>query len=398
VNQPALAEAIRIHVLTPSPDLCYFVASVNQPVADPGKASAYIYRQAAEALGREEWQVVHERVFGSLAASESILAGRRETLQKQGLNPIRPLTFVQGSPLWGDGLAGVQIRAVRLKDRRDSWDICEDNTCWGRAWRHQGATYILLQNLHGLSGATENTHVKISPYEQTLRMFDRANRLLRSQGASYPDVIRTWIYLSRILEWYNEFNHARNAKYQEYGLMPRSMETAPTPQFGLPASTGIQGESPFNAAVVTDLFAITGEPSARPRLERMSNTRQKDAFRYGAAFCRGTTIRDPELVQFQISGTAAIDEHGVSLHPNNPSAQIRRTLDNLESLMAPVGASFEKVCSATVFLKRAEDASVYQQIAAERGLANLPAVSMIADICRPELLFELDAEAAWEVQ
>jgi enamine deaminase RidA (YjgF/YER057c/UK114 family) len=168
--------------------------------------------------------------------------------------------------------------------------------------------------------------------------------------------------LSEILEWYGEFNEARNRKYQEFGLMPRHMDSAPSIQFGLPASTGIQGDNAQQSAAVMDLLAITGEPAQRPEIERLGNVRQKDAFRYGAAFSRGTVIRDAGLRQFQISGTAAIDEHGVSLYPNDTEAQIQRTLDNLEALMEPVGAGFPKICSATAFLKRAEDKAIYQRV------------------------------------
>jgi enamine deaminase RidA (YjgF/YER057c/UK114 family) len=382
-------------VLTPTPDLCYFVAILKAPVADPAQAATYIYRQALEALGREEWRVVHERVFGSLQFRETILCARRDVLRHQGIDTTGPLTYVQGQPLWGHGLAGVQIRAVRLVNPADCWTIQENQVCYGRGWRQPGATYLLLQNLHGLAEPKAASKSGRDRREQTSRLFDRARSILRGQGASYSDVARTWIYLSRILDWYGEFNGARNHKYQEFGLMPQSMNTASSLEFGLPASTGIQGENPLGAAAVMDLLAIVGDSSGSLQIDRLSNERQKDAFRYGAAFSRGTLIRDPALVQFQISGTAAIDEHGISLSPGDARAQIQHTLDNLAGLMAPAGTNFSHVCSATAFLKRPEDVPIYQAIMAERGLAQLPAVCMVADICRPELLFELDAEAAW---
>jgi hypothetical protein len=48
--------------------------------------------------------------------------------------------------------------------------------------------------------------------------------------------------------------------------------------------------------------------------------------------------------------------------------------------------------AASVFVKHGKDALVYEERAAARGLKNLPAVVMVADICREELLFEIDAE------
>ena len=44
-------------------------------------------------------------------------------------------------------------------------------------------------------------------------------------------------------------------------------------------------------------------------------------------------------------------------------------------------------------MKRPEYADVFWKVAAVRGLENLPAVCVVADVCRKELLFEMDAEA-----
>jgi enamine deaminase RidA (YjgF/YER057c/UK114 family) len=127
------------------------------------------------------------------------------------------------------------------------------------------------------------------------------------------------------------------------------------------------------------------------KVELMTNVRQKDAFEYCSAFSRGVWIREPDMTQVQVSGTAAIDERGKSLFPNDCRAQIFRTFDTIEALIAPTGASLKDICQATVFLKRAQDLPVYRQAAAERGLADLPAVCVVADVCRDDLLFEVDA-------
>lgn len=42
----------------------------------------------------------------------------------------------------------------------------------------------------------------------------------------------------------------------------------------------------------------------------MTNARQKDAFECGSAFSRGAWIREPDMTQVQVSGTAAIVEQG----------------------------------------------------------------------------------------
>ena len=161
----------------------------------------------------------------------------------------------------------------------------------------------------------------------------------------------------------------------------------------LPASTGIRGEVHSGVVATMDLFAIIGEPAFHPKVTQLTNRSQLDAFRYGAAFSRGTLIKGSAGSLFQLSGTAAIDERGKSLFIGDIRGQITCTLNKVEALMAQVGAGLRDICAATVFVKRPEYVTIFHEITAERRLADLPAVYVVADICRDELLFEIDAEA-----
>jgi enamine deaminase RidA (YjgF/YER057c/UK114 family) len=202
-------------------------------------------------------------------------------------------------------------------------------------------------------------------------------------------VIRTWFYLSDILDWYGDFNRTRSACYERFGIMPGCTDNS----LLLPASTGIGGNTSSGAVATMDLLAVVGEPAARPVVRQLTNRGQMDAFRYGAAFSRGALVEGPVESMFQLSGTAAIDEGGKSLFPGDVRGQINCTLDKVAALMAQAGARLSDICAATIFVKRPEYAGTFQEIAAERGLADLPAVCVVADICRVELLFEIDAEA-----
>jgi enamine deaminase RidA (YjgF/YER057c/UK114 family) len=376
--------ATRIHLCSVVEELAHVTASVADPSGGAARASEEIYTQVADLLARRRMQVTHERVFGSLKLRKAILEARRRALERAGQAEDWPVTFVEGRPLWGDGLAGVLIHAVRPSQAGGVWTISDKGAARGRGWKRHGATFLFLQDLHGAAaGRTRKS--------QAARMFKRTARILERQGATYRDVARTWIYLPRILQWYEGFNEVRNAKYREFGLI--SARPAGTVGRGtsLPASTGISGENPHGAGPVMDLLAVSGRPGCRVQVNLMSNPRQKNAFDYGSAFSRGVRILQPDVTQLQVSGTAAIDERGEGVFPGDCRAQIFRTFDIIEALVAPAGASLRNICQATVFLKRAQDFPVYRQAAAERELADLPAVCVLADICRDELLFELDA-------
>jgi enamine deaminase RidA (YjgF/YER057c/UK114 family) len=119
--------------------------------------------------------------------------------------------------------------------------------------------------------------------------------------------------------------------------------------------------------------------------------KQKSPYRYGSAFSRSIIIRDNNLTYIMLSGTAAIDDQGKSLYPGDTRAQTRKTIDVVEALIAKEGGKLRDICEATAFLKRAEDISIYDKVIAEYGLENMPAICVVADVCRDELLFELDA-------
>ena len=43
-------------------------------------------------------------------------------------------------------------------------------------------------------------------------------------------------------------------------------------------------------------------------------------------------------------------------------------------------------------MKRPEHATIFWQMASEHGIEEFPAVCVVAEVCRDELLFEIDAE------
>ena len=198
-------------------------------------------------------QVVHERIFGSLKLREPILEARRRALGQSGQGEDRPITFIEGRPPWGDGLAGVQIQAVRPQQAGGVRTISEDGVARGRGWKRNGATFLVLQDLHGAAAGAGRE-------SQATGMFERANRILELEGATFRDVARTWIYLPNILQWYDGFNAARSAKYREFGLITARPAESGGRRTLLPASTGISGRNPHGAGPVMDLLAVIRKP------------------------------------------------------------------------------------------------------------------------------------------
>jgi len=382
-------ELLTLHVRPAGPGQVFLVAQVPWG-ADAARVAPAAYSEIARVLQDQGLTIVHERLFGSLTVKPAVISARDAAFRASNLPVDGPFTYIQGQPPWGDGFAGAIIRAVRGLDPADKvWTIRDQGKALGRGWRRQDTTFLLLQNIQGLVMGPQEVN---TPPLQAKRLIRRAAKILESQGASYRDVARTWFYLADILAWYPEFNRSRTAVYGQFGILPGQDNG----RLRLPASTGIHGRVPTGAACALDLFAVVGPVASRPPVKQLNNPGQQDAFLYGSAFSRGALLRQPDVSLLQVSGTAAIDEKGASLHPGDVRAQIDCTFDKIAALIGQEGARLTDIAAACVFVKRPEDALAYQERAAAQGLSNLPVVIMVADICREDLLFEIDAEVAFD--
>ena len=228
-------ELITLQVRPAGPDQVFLVAS-SRWGADAAPAARAAYGEIARVLRARGLTIVHERLFGSLSVQPAVLAARAAALRAGNISPEGPVTYIQGHPPWGEGLAGVIIQAVSCRNPHDEvWTISDRGKAVGRGWRRGEVTFLLLQNLQGLVPNGNGANAR--PL-QARRMIQHAAQLLKTQGASYGDVVRTWFYLSDILAWYPEFNQARNAVYRELGLIPGNGDGPRR----LPASTGIRAE------------------------------------------------------------------------------------------------------------------------------------------------------------
>ena len=242
----------------------------------------------------------------------------------------------------------------------------------------------MLQDVRG----TGDPHEDNSPAAQAQRAIHRADRLLRENGADYGSTVRTWFYLADILDWYDDFNKARSSVYRKFGLLP-----APEDGRILPASTGIRAALPGGAACSMDLLAVLAPEDGAPAIQALHNPQQQEAYRYGSAFSRGAAIHAGGETLIELSGTAAIDEKGVSLYRDDVRAQVRCTLEKAAAVLSQAGAALSDLHAATLFVKHATDADVVLDEMAAAGLSHVPALCVEADVCRAELLFEIDAEA-----
>jgi enamine deaminase RidA (YjgF/YER057c/UK114 family) len=217
-------------------------------------------------------------------------------------------------------------------------------------------------------------------------MFARAKDALRSQDMSFRHVARTWIYLARLLDWYGDLNRVRTAFYGPEGLGEGGV--------AFPASTGIQGRTGDEECLM-DVLAVDAVPGGRARVEPvLGSARQGSSFRYGSAFSRGMAVVLDGVRTVHVSGTASIDATGATTHLGDAEMQSVETLLSTAAILEAQGGTLADVTSATLYCKDARAFEAWERVTKLLRVPALPRVAVIADVCRHDLLVELECVAA----
>ena len=118
-------------------------------------------------------------------------------------------------------------------------------------------------------------------------------------------------------------------------------------------------------------------------------------------FVRTMAVVIGKLVTTFISGTASITA-SESRHNHSVEQQTQQSLDNIEALIAPdnfqrhgargLGATLDDLALARVYVKRQEEYDAVRAICRAR-LGQVPTIYVVGDICRPELLVEIEGIA-----
>jgi enamine deaminase RidA (YjgF/YER057c/UK114 family) len=152
------------------------------------------------------------------------------------------------------------------------------------------------------------------------------------------------------------------------------------------------------------LETIANAPVKKRAITNHDVLNEAHAYTKPSSFSRGMRIDLNGLTILLISGTASIDEHGVSVHVGDFRAQMRRTLANISGLLASEGCTWHDIVRTSCYLRDIErDYDAFNEerteFFKEQGLDPLPASTGIqAILCRPELLVEIEAIAMFRTE
>lgn len=363
---------------------CYLTVVGGQD-RTPAEAAQGVFTELCEALISSGVEPIQEKVHGPADQRQRVLDARQSTLRASGLDSGRPCSYIDGKPGDGRGPVSAQIWGIVAQPGSDVSVATVDIAGGGRGRLMSGAGLRVLW-VPGLSGTDETGQLAEGETRQAERLFTNAEAALQEHGFAYVDVARTWIYLGRILDWYQEFNRVRTAFYGARGISGESHG------YPFPASTGIQGMRSGEECVM-DVLAVQVEESGWVLEPLTRSSRQERPFAYGSAFSRGMSLDHEGARTVLVSGTASIGADGKTLHVGNREAQVVQTLLTIAALIEPVGASLRGICTGVLYYKDERARRAYEDVTRLLALPGLPLVPVLADLCRPDLLVEIEAVA-----
>ena len=232
-------------------------------------------------------------------------------------------------------------------------------------------------------GRTALQHITAQAYAQLFATLD---------SLGHPNLLRVWNYLARINdessqgERYHEFNSARRRAFLDAG---RSIEGQ------VPAASALGSE----AGSPLVIYFLASSNAARS----LENPRQVSAFRYPAeygpdspTFSRAAIANGLNGNCLFISGTASIVGHG-TVHVGDVAAQTRESIANIAALAAEAnqlsGANRYAIeaLQYKVYLRHAAELGEIRRELAQRLPTSCPITYLQADICRRDLLVEIEA-------
>ena len=111
---------------------------------------------------------------------------------------------------------------------------------------------------------------------------------------------------------------------------------------------------------------------------------------YGSAFSRASKAVTPAGHTVFISGTASIDTEGRTTHIGDAECQIKTTIENVRAVLKDMDCTDEDVVHIIAYCKTAEVEKIFETY---KKALNWPWITAICDICRHDLLFEIEATA-----
>lgn len=91
-----------------------------------------------------------------------------------------------------------------------------------------------------------------------------------------------------------------------------------------------------------------------------------------------------------VSGTASIDAKGATTHVGDAGGQIEATIENVRAVLRDMNCADTDVVQVVAYCKTTEVEDIFEKL---KSRLDWPWLTVICDICRDDLLFEIKTMA-----
>ena len=283
-----------------------------------------------------------------------------------------PLPLLHGDACSGTTITGTQFIALSGAKLNP---VMDGDRMVGNWYDTDDARYCLLGNIHAddLTAGRE---------EQAQAVFEKMEALLKQADMEFTDIARTWLYLNDLLDWYDEFNVVRTKFFKERGTFDKMV----------PASTGIGAGTAAGEEMVCALLAVKPK-NDDVKVFAVPSPLQCPALDYKSSFARAVEIDQPGSRLLTISGTASIEPGGKTVHLDDTEKQIELTMEVVHGILKSRDMDWSDTARAIAYFKDDSEAHLLEKYCIANGLPELPVAISHADVCRHDLLFEIELDA-----
>ena len=371
----------------------------------PADQLADCYRQLEEIMHKKGFfvhQIIKQTIFISANSNSEYIQSKAKLLAcaKDFLDEYTPTTILTQSPENGtlalelNYVTGIRPEEITRK-------------------HNEQATWIVLQRgpvkmivTSGLGETTETTNILL----QSNAAFRQLQDILIEEQMEFSDIVRQWNYVEQITGNYCH-NSSTSQHYQIFNDVRSSFYQPASFKNGYPAATGIGLDC---GGVIIDIIAATfsDEKSviavkSPVQLDAFSYTREvlaennamHDFSRTTPKFERAKILNSSEIRLIFISGTAAIKGQ-LSTSQLSVEQQTEMTIQNILSLISRENllkhgidnAEVATINYLRVYVKYNKDLAQVKYTCL-KYFPQMSILYVVADICRPELLVEIEGQA-----
>jgi len=272
---------------------------------------------------------------------------------------------------------------------------------------YEGINYVLIDSSFNkelyVGGITSSNNFS-SVYHQSKDVFQKMYEILEIEGMDFSDVVRQWNFIESILQ-ISQNGAGPKQNYQIFNDVRTDFYNTSNYKNGYPAATGIGMNS---GGVILEFIAVTD--SEANLIIPIKNPQQIDAHQYTEKVLVGANSDIKATPKFErakvlatengdkifISGTAAILGEN-TIKDNSVETQTEITIDNIDALISSQNMNTHGITVdgetvkeyIRVYVKDEKEIPKVKEVC-ENKWGNIQALYLVSDICRDDLLVEIE--------